>query len=351
MTFRSESQGDDNDDDDDDDDDDAGSGNGGTCEDDDEDDAGGGTTTPIGTLQVGDDQANALVGSIADDTLIARGDDDVVMAGAGDDIIRGDAGDDFLNGESGFDVIFGGTGNDDILGGEGGDTLYGEAGADRIFGGAGNDLIDAGADDDTVFGGAGNDTIVARQGDGNDTHYGDEMEGGEGIDTLDMSAVTANVVADLGTGLGGRGSAFSSQSGNDTLWGMENIVTGSGDDTITASSAINVIDGGQGADTFRFLSTEDADGDTIVSFQPGDKIDLSGVDAVTGASGNQSFTLVSDAFSGAAGELLITYETRDGTDFTVIEGNTAGGRRLPLRRVGDHQHPSPDRRPLHAADL
>ncbi len=46
-------------------------------------------------------------------------------------------------------------------------------------------------------------------------------------------------------------------------------VTGSGDDVITASKAVNVMDGGTGEDTFRFLSTADADGDTIVGFQPG----------------------------------------------------------------------------------
>ena len=67
------------------------------------------------------------------------------------------------------------------------------------------------------------------------------------------------------------------------LWGIENVVTGSGDDTITASSAVNVMDGGAGNDTFRFLSAADANGDTILGFQPGDKIDLSAIDANTGS--------------------------------------------------------------------
>ena len=42
-----------------------------------------------------------------------------------------------------------------------------------------------------------------------------------------------------------------------------------------------MIDGGGGADTFKFLSSADANGDTIVGFQPGDKIDLSGIDATS----------------------------------------------------------------------
>ena len=123
---------------------------------------------------------------------------------------------------------------------------------------------------------------MAEAGDGDDTYFGDDMIGGAGNDTLDMSAITANITADLGTGLMGRGSASSSQSGNDTLWGVENIVTGSGNDTITASASVNVIDGGAGQDVYRFHSAADANGDTIVSFQPGDKIDLSGIDARAG---------------------------------------------------------------------
>src|SRR5690606_32501183 len=127
------------------------------------------------------------------------------------------------------------------------------------------------------------------------------------------------------TGFMGRGSVTSALSGNDTIWGIENIVTGSGNDTITASGAVNVMDGGAGNDTFRFFSAADADGDTIMGFQPGDKIDLSGMDADWCAAGNQNFTLVSDAFTGARGELLVTHETRDGEDYTVVEGNVSGG--------------------------
>ena len=61
--------------------------------------------------------------------------------------------------------------------------------------------------------------------------------------------------------------------------GIENVVTGSGNDTITASKAVNVMDGGTGNDTFKFLSAADANGDTILGFQPGDKIDVSAIDA------------------------------------------------------------------------
>jgi len=248
-----------------------------------------------------------------------------LMGTDGADALAGTEVGETLMGLGGRDVIFAGGGHDNVLAGGGADMVYGDAGNDRILAEGGNDLVNAGAGNDTVFGGAGDDLIVAEENDGNDTYYGDGMSGGTGADTLDMSAINVDVVADLGTGFMDRGSVSSALSGNDTIWGVENIVTGSGNDTITASGAVNVIDAGSGNDTFRFLSASDADGDTIMGFQPGDKIDLSGMDADWCASGNQSFTLVSDAFTGARGELLVTHETRDGEDYTVVQGNVSGG--------------------------
>ena len=240
-------------------------------------------------------------------------------------MLRGDGEANFLSGQGGRDVVFGGGGGDDILGGAGADMLYGDGGRDRIFGNEGDDLIDGGDGDDTVQGGAGNDLIVAAQGDGNDTYYGDELSACvTGNDTLDMAAITANISVDLGTGFQGRGSASSNQSGTDVLWGIENVVTGSGDDTITASKAVNVMDGGAGTDTFRFLSSADANGDTILGFQPGDKIDVSAIDADTG-SDNHTFSLVAGSGFNAAGALKVGHEVRDGEDFTTVEGNTNGG--------------------------
>jgi Ca2+-binding RTX toxin-like protein len=248
---------------------------------------------------------------------------DNVVAGAGADVVNGGNGNDFLSGEAGRDVMFGGDGDDNMLGGSDADMLYGDAGNDRVFGDDGNDLIDAGAGSDTVYGGAGADLIVASAGDGNDTYYGDDMAGGTGTDTLDMSAITANITANLGAN-GGSGSVFSSQSGSDTIWGVENIVTGSGNDTITANHAVNVIDGGAGNDVFRFLSAADANGDTILGFQPGDRLDLSAIDANGGAAGKQAFTLANgSSFSGPA-QLVISHETRDDGDYTVVSGNTTG---------------------------
>ncbi len=192
--------------------------------------------------------------------------------------------------DAGRDIVFGGTGDDTVFGGGDADLIYGEAGNDRVFGDAGDDMINGGAGNDSVFGGAGNDTFVAESGDGNDSYFGDDASGGAGNDTIDLSAINVATTVDLGAG--GRGTASSAQSGSDTLWDIENVVTGSGADTITANSATNRINGGAGNDTFKFGSAADADGDTIVGFQAGDRIDLSGIDANTGTTGNQAFALL-----------------------------------------------------------
>jgi Ca2+-binding RTX toxin-like protein len=258
--------------------------------------------------------------------IVAFAGNDVATGGAGNDIMRGDDGDDLLSGEAGNDMVFGGAGNDDLLGGAGNDMLYGDAGSDRVFGDDGDDIIQTGAGNDTAHGGGGNDMFIAEAGDGDDIYYGDA-----GSDTLDMAAITANLTVDLGSGFMGRGNASSSQSGNDTLWNVENVVTGSGNDTITANASVNIIDGGAGNDKFVFNSEKDADGDTVLGFQPGDKIDLSGTDANNGVSGNQAFTLVAASTLTGAAQLIVTHETRDDGDYTVVQGSVDGDSSAELR--------------------
>ena len=306
-----------------------------TGHDDDNDDCGGddddGATTggpmpaasAVGVVRTGTPSADVLTGTFGPDNIIAFAGDDVVTGEDGADAISAGEGADFVSGGDGRDVISAGAGDDQVLGGGHADIIYGDAGADRIFGDGGNDLINAGAGDDAVFGGAGDDLIVAEAGDGSDVYFGDDSDGGTGIDTLDMSAASANVTVNLGSGPLSNGTASSSQTGNDTIWGIENVNTGSGNDTITASNAVNVMNGGAGNDTFKFTSTSAANGDTIVNFEPGDWIDLTGIDANIGTAGDQSFTLVTGAPT-AAGQLGVTFETRADGDFTVVQGNIDG---------------------------
>lgn len=239
--------------------------------------------------------------------------------GAGAEVLFGTTGKDALIGGAGRDIIFGNEGNDDIVAGGGADMIFGDEGDDRIIGQDGDDYINAGAGNDIVFGGDGDDMFVAQTDDGDDVYYGDD-----GTDTLDMSAITANTTANLGTGFMGRGSVSSEQTGDDIIWSVENIITGSGDDVITASGSVNVMEGGDGDNTFRFNAAEDADGDMIVGFNPGDKLDLGGIDANSGVAGNQSFTLVSGALTGP-GQLMMTLAEMDGEDVTLVQGMTGDG--------------------------
>ena len=302
----------DNDDDDVDDDED---------DEDDTDDTGSPAPTP-GAPIVGTDGGDVRIGTANGELIFAMAGDDLVLAGAGNDTVYGGDGADHLEGEDGDDTIDAGAGDDVVLGGRGADQIYAGAGADRVFGGEGDDIIDAGTGNDTVYGGAGNDRFVVTAPetgtDGNDVYWGDDVAGGIGVDTLDMSAISANITANLGVN-GGVGSASSAQTGNDALWNIENIITGSGNDVITAGSARNVMDGGAGDDIFRFLSAGDANGDTINGFMPGDRIDLSAIDADATQAGNQSFTLANGPL-----QLEIAHETRSDGDYTVVSGNVQG---------------------------
>jgi Ca2+-binding RTX toxin-like protein len=271
--------------------------------DDDDDNATPPTVVVTGLNLIGDANSNLLAGA------------------AGDDVAMGNGGDDMLTTASGSDMLFGGAGNDTLIAGDGNDMTYGEAGNDRIFAGNGNDMVDAGTGNDTAIGGSGDDMFIAATNDGNDTYYGDA-----GIDTLDMSSIIDGILANLGTGLNHNGSV---QTGGDSdvLWSVENIVTGSGNDTITASSAHNVIDTGSGTDTVIFRSASDADGDTILNFRAGDKIDVSGFMG--------SVTLVNGS-SAAAGQIAVHFENIGGENFTVLDGQSATGDHFQIDIKGQH---------------
>ena len=198
-----------------------------------------------------------------------------------------------------------------------GKWIDGRGGDDTMSGGGAHDFRVGGAGKDTVRGDGGDDRIVAEASHGKDTHYGDD-----GSDTLDMTAITSKITIDLGSAATGKSSASSSQSGSDTLWTIENVLTGSGNDTITASKLVNLMDGGGGNDTFRFLSADHANGDTIKGFEPGDKIDLSGIDTNGATKGDGRFVLKA-AGAPAVGELTVSYDADH--DQTVIEGNAPDG--------------------------
>ncbi|MEM9477795.1 MAG: hypothetical protein AAGA71_21110 [Pseudomonadota bacterium] len=108
-----------------------------------------------------EDDANSILGSGFDETLIAGDEADSIDGGAGDDEIYAGTANDVVAGNTGNDFVYGGAGDDTADGGSGDDTIYGGTGSDSISGGGGTgrDVVYAGTDNDTVDGGQGADFI------------------------------------------------------------------------------------------------------------------------------------------------------------------------------------------------
>ena len=289
---------------------------------------------------LGDDSGTEIDGSDDDDSLDgSRGEDsmhggrgsDHLRGGDGDDSLDGGEGDDTLSGDIGDDSISGSAGDDSISGGVGSDSLDGGLGEDSLAGGAGNDIYRVNDSDDIVreLSSQGTDTVYASC---NDTLAAN-------VENLVLTAIARSGTGNSGSNkLTGNGSAnvLKGEAGNDGLRGMsgnDTLMGGTGadtlggdlgDDRLTGGSGRDVLTGGAGRDTFDFnslseLSASVRSSDVIKDFRHGtDKLDLSGLDANSGAVGNQAFTTLSSSSASfsAAGQLKyvggILYGNTDG---------------------------------------
>jgi len=155
-------------------------------------------------------------------------------------------------------------------------------------------------------------------GDSTSMHQGgafahDPFDSSEGSTLFDDSGVDRNVAAGFETVW-----LYDGRTGDDTIFGAETIKSVIKNSTIVASMTVNVLEGGLGHNTFVFASAVDADGDTIIGFQPGDRIDLSGM------TDQGDFTLETTGLSGA-GQVLVTHEVRADGVHTLVQGNVTGG--------------------------
>lgn len=151
-------------------------------------------------------------------------------------------------GGRGSDTVIGNSAANDLRGGSGNDHLLGERGNDRLYGGDGNDTLYGGSGNDRIDGGRGHD--VLRGSPGADTIYG-----GSGVDRFDFSHLTTATSIDLA---GNRHTGFAAQT---LIYQVENILGGSGDDTLRGSLAANTLNGGAGDD--RLIATAGA-GDRLI---------------------------------------------------------------------------------------
>ena len=176
-----------------------------------------------------------------------------------------------IGGQAG-DTLTGSTSNDDIRGASGDDTISGGDGNDLLDGGADNDTILGGNGDDAMIGGPGNDSLTG--GANNDTYGFNVNEGtdtlnetGGGIDTLSFATVSDPVAVNLALATSQAvTTGLSLVLGSATTF--ENVIGGTGNDTLTGNTLDNRMDGGTG-----------------------------GNDSLLGAAGNDTYALNSSAGS------------------------------------------------------
>jgi Ca2+-binding RTX toxin-like protein len=299
----------------------------------------------------GDNASNPnLAGTNLADQIFGFGGNDVLIGRDGDDVLEGGAGADELFGSAGFDVasyrssqagvyvnllafeasdgdaegdhlysiegMRGSAFQDNLHGDDYRNILYGEGGADILRGGGGNDTLHGGAGNDFLEGGPGTD----------------ELRGDAGIDTASFYHVNedttgAGVVADLASG-----TASGAFTGNDRLFGIENLRGTLYADRLAGNSGANVLEGlygadvligRDGADRFVYHSTFDstlAAPDRVLDFSraQGDKIDLGIIDANGQVPGAQAFTFIGQGQFTGAGQLRWYQSNGD----TVVEANT-----------------------------
>ncbi len=259
----------------------------------------------------------------AGDSLIGNKASNIIWGLAGNDVLQGMDGNDILLGDEGIDFIDGGAGNDEIYGGEGANMLFGGDGIDTVnfapgFGGIGP--VGPGVTADLTAG----------------TVSGLGMDGTtlSGFENMKGTAFNDRLLGDNGNNII-RGftnqDALAGRGGNDVLvgdTGNDILTGGTGDDLLFGGNGFDKLNGGTGADGFLFTAITDSGtasgtADLISDFEDGlDKIDLSLIDANAATAGvDEAFTLVS-AFTGVAGQMVITLGA---TVTTVQLDNTGDG--------------------------
>ena len=178
--------------------------------------------------------------------------------------INGSDGDDTITytGNTIPSTLDGGNGNDTITGSNAADSITGDAGNDSLIGGGGNDTLVGGAGNDTMTGGAGNDTYIFAAAATAEADVVNETAN-NGTDTLDFSAMTTAVTVNLSSDtLATMTNRTVKTQTAGQFANFENVIGGSGNDTITGNAAANSIQGGAGNDTF-FVKDGTTKADTV----------------------------------------------------------------------------------------
>ncbi len=235
---------------------------------------------------VGDGNANNLWGTSQDDRILGLAGNDVFHWSAGADIFNGSAGNDlvsYLNATQSAIINLADSASaagaaagdtyisiETIEGSQFSDLITGDSAANRFLGGGGNDQMFGGAGSDILIGGAGADVL----------------NGGEGTDTASYATSTTAQYIDLQVS----GLNSGTEALGDTYSSIENLIGGSGSDTIRGNAGNNFISGGAGNDLI---------------------VGRHGNDVLQGAAGNDILVggLGADALKGGAGTDIASYAT------------------------------------------
>jgi Ca2+-binding RTX toxin-like protein len=224
---------------------------------------------------------------------------DLLMSGGGD----------YFSNTGGNDSIYGLSGNDTIKSGGGDDSLQGGEGLDLMEGGDGNDTMNGHEQLDHVYGGAGDDEIT-------DIDYedGDELDGGDGTDTLFINLYAENyfanepglqwingnkvsgfeiyhVAGEYGddTLIGGAFDTLDGGNGNDLIQGGAVGFGDEGNDSLVGDDGANNYEAGLGKDTLRGNGGDDV---LSTSYEAGPFADL-----LYGGDGNDYLICESQSFA------------------------------------------------------
>ncbi|WP_299860396.1 calcium-binding protein [uncultured Roseobacter sp.] len=301
-----------------------------------------------------------VVGTIFDDKI--RGDKQ-------DNILSGNDGDDKLFGKGGNDTIIGNKGNDEMFGGRGDDLLVWNNGdgSDLMDGGKGYDIQQVNFDTDLVNDDLQNDDVAEfsvtdegiqfarievngqterglfqldiRNTEVQETNFGGgddkavitgdvlneiklDLDGGDGVDTLDFSQASGPISVNLETGAieidnGAGQDASAVNFENVTGTDSNDIIIGNDQDNVIRGGAgDDIMAGGEGADTFVFFE-EDIGVDVILDFEVGvDQLAFLTTDPnVTTENLLANLSQVGDDVELALNNKVITFEDTLVTDF------------------------------------
>ena len=156
-------------------------------------------------------------------------------AGEGDNILPG------------IDGVLGGRGNDRIIGSPGEEDLFADTGDDLVEGRGGEDYLEGGRGDDVLRGDDGSDELY-------DPAGRDDLSGGGGIDRVSLgddfdSVSSERIVRDQSVTLDDVANDGGAGEGDNVRSDIEDVSTGTGNDTILGSAAINFLSGSDGNDT------------------------------------------------------------------------------------------------------